>query len=238
KCAAVDPVNPKRILDAVKQHGLHLSAVLTTHHHSDHAGGNAELANQWNLLHNQKLPIYGGDKRVEGLTDTVTHQQKLKIGDNLDILCLATPCHTSGHICYYVTNQANPPDTVVFTGDTLFLGGCGRFFEGTADQMFRALQGNLAKLPGTTKVYCGHEYTVKNLQFGLTVEPNNTAMKQRLDAMQRLRASNTPTVPGTIAEELATNPFMRVTEPAVLAHAKTQDPIEALHVIRREKDHF
>lgn len=103
---------------------------------------------------------------------------------------------------------------------------------------FRALQGNLAKLPGTTKVYCGHEYTVKNLQFGLTVEPNNTAMKQRLDAMQRLRASNTPTVPGTIAEELATNPFMRVTEPAVLAHAKTQDPIEALHVIRREKDHF
>ncbi|THD19328.1 Hydroxyacylglutathione hydrolase cytoplasmic [Fasciola hepatica] len=104
--------------------------------------------------------------------------------------------------------------------------------------MFKALQGTLAKLPGTTKVYCGHEYTVKNLQFGLTVEPNNTAMKQRLDEMQRLRGSNSPTVPGTIAEELATNPFMRVTEPSVLAHCKTQDPVEAMKVIRQEKDRF
>ncbi|VDP34750.1 unnamed protein product [Echinostoma caproni] len=104
--------------------------------------------------------------------------------------------------------------------------------------MYKALQGTLAKLPGETKVYCGHEYTVKNLQFGLTVEPNNATMKQRLDEMQRLRAANTPTVPGTIAEELLTNPFMRVTEASVLAHAKTQDPIEAMRVIRQEKDRF
>ncbi|VDP96119.1 unnamed protein product [Echinostoma caproni] len=129
KCAAVDPVNPKRILDAVKENGVHLSAILTTHHHSDHAGGNAELVHQWSSLHGEKLNVYGGDKRVDAITDAVAHEQKLKIGDNLDILCLSTPCHTSGHVCYYVVDRSNPSDTAVFTGDTLFLGGCGRFFE-------------------------------------------------------------------------------------------------------------
>ncbi|VDP19608.1 unnamed protein product [Schistosoma margrebowiei] len=237
-CAVVDPVEPDKILNAVTQRGLRLESILTTHHHSDHAGGNLDLVTKYRKQGLEGVKVYGGDDRIGGLTDTVSHGHKIKIGSNLNVCCLATPCHTTGHICYLVTEENSTKEGVVFTGDTLFLGGCGRFFEGTAEQMFKALIEVLSKLPKPTKVYCGHEYTVKNLEFGLTVEPKNEALKHRLEAVRRLRASNQASVPGTIGEELATNPFMRVCETDVLAHAKTTDPIKAMKTIREEKDHF
>ncbi|KAK4476017.1 hypothetical protein MN116_001249 [Schistosoma mekongi] len=237
-CAVVDPVEPNKVLSVVKQRGLQLKSVLTTHHHSDHAGGNVDLVAKCKEQGLQALSVYGGDDRIGGLTVTVSHGYKMKIGNNLTVQCLATPCHTTGHICYLVTEEDSTKEGAVFTGDTLFLGGCGRFFEGTAEQMFKALIETLSKLPTATKVYCGHEYTVKNLEFGLTIEPKNEALKHRLEAVKRLRASNQPSVPGTIGEELATNPFMRVSEIDVLTHAKTNDPIKAMKIIREEKDHF
>lgn len=237
-CAAVDPIEPDKILATVKQQGLQLSAILTTHHHEDHASGNESLVKKWKELCGKELVVYGGDERIPAVTKRVSQGDQHKIGDMLLLSCFATPCHTSGHICFHVTEDGTNNPGVVFTGDTLFLGGCGRFFEGNAEQMYKALVGSLAKLHSSTKVYCGHEYTVKNLEFALTVEPKNEALKQRLNAMQKLRAAGQPTVPGTIAEELATNPFMRVEETSVLTHANTHDPVEAMRVIRKEKDSF
>ncbi|CAH8875681.1 unnamed protein product [Trichobilharzia szidati] len=237
-CAAVDPVEADKILQIVKTGGLTLTTILTTHHHYDHAGGNVDLVKKCKEEGFGPLKVYGGDDRIGGLTDTVSHGDKLKIGKKLNVKCLATPCHTTGHICYYITEEDSMQDGAVFTGDTLFLGGCGRFFEGTAEQMYKALINTLSKLPTGTKIYCGHEYTLKNLEFGLTVEPRNEVLQQRLEAVKRMRATNQPTVPGTIGEERATNPFMRVSEPDILAHCKTTDPIKAMKTIREEKDRF
>lgn len=152
EAAIVDPVDPESVIAAVQTEGVKLLKVLTTHHHWDHAGGNEKLVS---LFKDNKLDVFGGDQRIGALTNQVKHGDKLKIG-NLDVLCLHTPCHTSGHICYYV--EAPSGEKAVFTGDTLFLGGCGRFFEGTAEQMYSALVEKLGGLPDETKVFCGHEY--------------------------------------------------------------------------------
>ncbi|KAG5316901.1 GLO2 protein, partial [Acromyrmex heyeri] len=122
--------------------------------------------------------------------------------------------------------------------DTLFTGGCGKFFEGTADQMYKALIEILGSLPEETKVYCGHEYTVNNLKFGLHVEPENVAIQQKLDQVHIQRANNLPTVPSTIKDEKLTNPFMRVHEPSVMKHVQQNDPIQTMSHLRREKDNF
>ncbi|KAJ8431486.1 hypothetical protein Cgig2_032257 [Carnegiea gigantea] len=122
--------------------------------------------------------------------------------------------HTKGHISYYVTGK-DEETAAVFTGDTLFIAGCGKFFEGTAEQMYQSLCVTLGSLPKPTRVYCGHEYTVKNLQFALTVEPENTKIAEKLSLAQNQRTAGLPTIPSTIAEELETNPFMRVDVPEV-----------------------
>lgn len=126
----------------------------------------------------------------------------------------------------------------VFTGDTLFLGGCGRFFEGTADQMYSALVEKLAKLPDETDVYCGHEYSLQNLKFGNHVEPENDVILKKIEWSKVKRDANEPTVPSTIAEEKLINPFMRVHESAVQSFAKSSDPIETMTIIRKIKDSF
>jgi len=241
ECAAVDPVEPDKFLKETKipggkgGDGLKLTTVLTTHHHWDHAGGNEQIVK---LV--PGLTVCGGDERVNALTKKVTHGEKLKIG-SLDVTCLFTPCHTSGHICYYVTDssQSGARSPVVFTGDTLFISGCGRFFEGSAEQMNHALNDVLASLPPDTRVYCGHEYTVTNLKFAHQVEPQNTAVVNKLHWAEQQRAKNVPTVPSTIGEELAYNPFMRVAQPSVQQHAKAVgNPVETMRLIRAEKDVF
>jgi len=229
-CFAVDPVEPAKLVSVAAEENLKISGVLTTHHHWDHAGGNVEL-----LKLVPGIEVYGGDDRVGALTKQVGHGNELTLG-SLKIKCLFTPCHTSGHICYYVTGDSGDP--VVFTGDTLFIAGCGRFFEGTAEQMYKALVEVLGTLPHNTRVYCGHEYTVNNLKFALQVEPENQAAKEKLAWAQHKQQSKEPTIPSTIGEEFTFNPFIRVREATVQKHAGSSDVIETMAKIRKEKDNF
>ncbi|XP_014667764.1 PREDICTED: hydroxyacylglutathione hydrolase, mitochondrial-like [Priapulus caudatus] len=232
QAAAIDPVEPDKLLKAVKEEEVNLTSVLTTHHHWDHAGGNDALVRRVDT----KLLVYGGDDRIGALTNKVQHGDKFQVG-NLNVECLFTPCHTSGHICYHVTDQSGEPG-VVFTGDTLFIAGCGKFFEGSPEQMHNALVGILSKLPPETKVFCGHEYTLSNLAFAHHVEPNNQDISNKMDWAQGLRRRDMPTVPSTIGEELLYNPFMRVNVGSVQEHAKQCDPVAVMAHLRSEKDRF
>ncbi|XP_057171513.1 hydroxyacylglutathione hydrolase, mitochondrial isoform X2 [Ursus arctos] len=174
EAAIVDPVQPQKVVETVKKHGVKLTTVLTTHHHWDHAGGNEKLVKL-----EPGLKVCGGDDRIGALTHKVTHLSTLQVG-SLSVKCLSTPCHTSGHICYFVTKPGSSEPPAVFTGDTLFVAGCGKFYEGTADEMYRALIEILGRLPPDTRVYCGHEYTINNLKFARHVEPSNAAVQEKL----------------------------------------------------------
>ncbi|XP_049799639.1 LOW QUALITY PROTEIN: hydroxyacylglutathione hydrolase, mitochondrial [Schistocerca nitens] len=231
QAAVVDPVDPDKVLQAVQQEGVNLTTVLTTHHHWDHAGGNENIAKKV-----AGLQVLGGDERVGALTWKVKHGDELNVG-NLHIRCLATPCHTSGHICYVVGAQGEPAPAV-FTGDTLFIAGCGRFFEGTPQQMYHALVEVLGTLPDDTRVFCGHEYTVANLKFAGHVEPANQDIKRKMEWAQGKRSKQEPTVPSTIGEEKRINPFMRVHESSVQKHAGLSEAIATMGAIRKEKDSF
>jgi len=193
-CAEADPV-----LRAAHAAGVGLVAVLPTHHHWDHVGGNEELLKQ------HKLTVYGyagQGHRIPGCTREVKEGDRISIG-KLSARVIFIPAHTSGHVAYYFEREE-----AVFTGDTLFAGGCGRLFEGSAAQMMQSLS-KLMALPDETKVYFGHEYTEKNLRFALTLEPNNMALQERHAWALEQERQKLPTVPTTIAVEKATNPFFR-----------------------------
>nr|XP_042139265.1 hydroxyacylglutathione hydrolase, mitochondrial [Peromyscus maniculatus bairdii] len=198
----------------------------------DHAGGNEKLVKM-----QPGLKVYGGDDRIGALTHKVTHLSTLQVG-SLTVKCLSTPCHTSGHICYFVSKPGSSEPSAVFTGDTLFVAGCGKFYEGTADEMYKALLEVLGRLPPDTKVYCGHEYTINNLKFARHVEPSNAAIQEKLAWAKEKYAIGEPTVPSTLAEEFTYNPFMRVKEKSVQQHAGESDPVTTMRAIRREKDQF
>ncbi|KAG1676015.1 Hydroxyacylglutathione hydrolase, mitochondrial [Nymphon striatum] len=215
EAAVIDPVEPQKVFSAVEEEKVNLTSVLTTHHHWDHSGGNTELAK----LFKNKLQFYGGDSRIPETSHQLKDKDTFKIG-SLNVECFATPCHTTGHLCYYV-NAENKP-SAVFTGDTLFVGGCGRFFEGTADQMNYALNEVLANLPDETKVYCGHEYTVNNLKYALHVEPENQVIKDKLSWAKAQRDNKETTIPSTIGEEKTYNPFMRVNKESNLPTTTSQ----------------
>uniref|UniRef100_A0A069DYH6 hydroxyacylglutathione hydrolase n=1 Tax=Panstrongylus megistus TaxID=65343 RepID=A0A069DYH6_9HEMI len=229
EAAVVDPVEPASVVKAVTDEGVKLTKVLTTHHHWDHAGGNKKMVKAI------PVPVYGGDDRIEALTDKVSDGYKLKIGQ-LDVECLSTPCHTGGHICYVVSNPGQSP--AVFTGDTLFVAGCGRFFEGTADQMCTALLDKLGTLPDDTQVYCGHEYTTTNLKFAKTLEPNNSDVTEKLNWAEATRNQQKPTVPSTIGEEKKYNPFMRVKNQTLQKKCGCTDAVSTMQYVRRLKDNF
>ncbi|KFM77441.1 Hydroxyacylglutathione hydrolase, mitochondrial, partial [Stegodyphus mimosarum] len=231
KAGIVDPVEPKKVLQAVSEEGVELTTVLTTHHHWDHAGGNAEL-----IKLKSGLEVYGGDANIIGLTRKLSHDDEFHIG-SLVVKSLLTPCHTRGHVCYFVEDSSQGPPAV-FTGDTLFSAGCGKFFEGTAEQMYEALIKILGSLPDNTEVYCGHEYTAKNLLYAAHVEPGNIAIHDRLKWAKTKRAAGEPTVPSTIGNEKTFNPFMRVQEPDVLKHTGQNDPILVMQALRNEKNNF
>lgn len=231
KCAVVDPVEADTILNAVKQEGLELTTILTTHHHWDHAGGNKKLVDALG----PKLVVVG-EERAEAVNKKVVDGEELKIG-SLTVKCLHTPCHTKGHLCFYVTGQSSEAPAV-FTGDTLFTAGCGHFFEGPPAQMYKALCGILASLPPQTNVYPGHEYTVNNLKFASTVEPANPDIAAFLDKSQKLRSRNEPTVPTTIQQERSYNPFMRVDEATVQKFTGQSDPVKAMGALREIKNKF
>ena len=229
KAAVVDPADPKEVVAAAARLGVQVTTVLTTHHHYDHAGGNAELAR---LV--PGLEVIGGEP-VQAMTRQAKDGDIVEVGA-VKVRCLHTPCHTQGHMSY-VASGPTSEHAAVFTGDILFVGGCGRFFEGTPEQMLAASK-IISALPAGTAVYCGHEYTVKNLQFALAVEPKNKAAQDKIMWAQDRRAKGEFTVPSTIGEELAFNPFMRVGEPTVRAFTKTADDTSCMRVLRNKKDSF
>ncbi|KAH0631748.1 hypothetical protein JD844_019514 [Phrynosoma platyrhinos] len=219
---AVDAAVSKRLLEIIKKEDVSLKAILTTHHHWDHARGNEELAQLY-----PGLAVYGGDERVGALTHRVTHNEELKFG-SINVRCLLTPGHTAGDVCYFVWEDDSPDAPAAFTGDTLFVGGCGRILEGTPEQMHKNLTEVLGTLPKETKVFCGHEYTARNLKFALKVEPENEIVKERLSWAKLRDDEDLPTVPSTLAEE----------EDSVQKFTGKTDPIEVFAALCKAKDSF
>ena len=207
--AAIDPSVDEPVLNAVAERGWRISQILNTHWHPDHTGGNAGIRAATGA------PISAPDeaRKVSEVQHVVAEGDRIEVGPwEADVWEI--PCHTAGHVAYYLRELG-----IVFTGDTLFAMGCGRLFEGTAEQMFANLQ-RLATLPDETKVYCGHEYTLANARFAITVEPNNQALAERLRRVEQARAEGRVTLPTTIGEERATNPFMRAGDPQEFARLR------------------
>ncbi len=230
----VDPGDAAPVEAALSSGQLTLAAILLTHHHRDHAGGVADL------LRGRDIPVYGPAKEnIAGVTHRVSEGDTLRLTEPaITLSVLDVPGHTAGHVAY-----VDHEDGWLFCGDTLFAGGCGRLFEGTAEQMTQSL-GKLAALPDATKVYCAHEYTVSNLRFAVAAEPDNTAVAERLKQAQAARERGERTVPSTVGEEKATNPFLRYREPGILQTLRSQaqlgsnDPVDAFAALREWKNNF
>ena len=207
-----------------------LDFILNTHHHYDHVGGNEELKKKYN----SKVLGFENDKnRIPQIDTVLKDNQEFKIG-TLNFTTIFIPGHTRGHVAFYFKKER-----VVFSGDTLFSLGCGRVFEGTYKQMFQSLN-KLKNLPGETKVYCGHEYTFKNLEFCLKFNPNNNFLKKKKDDIKLSLKNKKPTIPSTIADEIKANIFFRVNDPDVkkAINLENSPDIEIFTKLRDLKDNF
>ncbi len=200
-CFVVDPGDAEPVRSLIQQRNLKLTHILATHHHFDHIGGMGELKKAYGC------EIIGPDhQRIAGIDTLVQNGDVLTVGD-MSIRCLATPGHTSTEVCYYVTGKELDA-AVLFTGDTLFVCGCGRLFECDGETMYASLQ-KLAALPDETRIYPGHNYTEENLRFALTLSPENELLKKKLSEVRLNTQQGRPTVPSTIAEEKQHNPFLK-----------------------------
>ncbi len=230
--AVVDPGDARPVLDYLRSERLELVAIINTHHHADHVGGNAEL------LKHYRVPVYGPhDERIREVTHRMGNGDKITLPHfGIGFEVFEIPGHTRSHIAFYGGGM-------VFSGDTLFAVGCGKLFEGTPQQMYDSLS-QLVKLPDDTKVYCGHEYTLSNIRFARAADPDNSALRELETKAIRLREQGQPTLPSSIGQEKATNPFVRCNEPALVKSAseragkKLTSPVAVLAEIRDWKNKF
>lgn len=228
----VDPGEAAPVIAFLKQHQLSLLAILITHHHWDHTNGITEMLREF------PAPVYGpANENIAEMTNPLQENITFHIqGFPEDITVLNIPGHTSGHIAYHVKNA-------LFCGDTLFAAGCGRLFEGTAAQMAASLQ-KMTSLHDDTQIYCAHEYTLNNLRFAQTVEPDNQQIAKRIQRVTEMRNNNLPSLPSTLSEEKATNPFLRCDSAALKAsvekHAgvSLDNEVAVFTALRKWKDTF
>jgi len=228
----VDPGDASPVRQYLRQHKLHPVAIFCTHHHHDHTGGNMTLVQEFSI------PVYGpAIENIPFRTHGLTEGETLVIPElAIEFTIMEVPGHTAGHIVFYGHHA-------LFCGDTLFSCGCGRIFERNAQQMYASLQ-KLASLPDETKIYCAHEYTLANIEFAKTVDPDNLTLLELEKACRQKQASNIATLPSSIAIEKAVNPFLRCDQRSVIAcasqHAGRQlkDPISVFSVLRNWKNNF
>jgi hydroxyacylglutathione hydrolase len=228
----VDPGDAGPVLKHLEAENLQLEAILTTHHHSDHVGGNARLLAKYNV------PVYGPmHEQIPGIRHKLREGDEIEVpGIGLRLGVLEVPGHTAGHIAYHGGG-------LLFCGDTLFSCGCGRLFEGTAAQMHESLS-KLAALPHETLVYCAHEYTLSNLRFARAADPRNRAIDAREAGTKAALERGRPSLPSTMGDERAANPFLRASEPALVESASRYagraltDPVQVFGALRQWKDHF
>jgi hydroxyacylglutathione hydrolase len=229
----IDPGESSKIINFLKEKQLNLKAILVTHHHFDHTGGIKEI------LFHFPVDVFGPfNNGIENIN------KKLKDGDKVSIIgiefeIIEIPGHTLDHIAFYSENNGSP---ILFCGDTLFAGGCGRVFEGTSDQMYESLK-KLKILPDNTSVYCGHEYTLSNLKFAKEAEPFNQNTLSRYNEVLELREKGFPSIPSSLSTELKTNPFLRsdveeVQENISIKFKTTKEPKEIFKALRSWKDNF
>ncbi|CAG8554616.1 10228_t:CDS:2 [Paraglomus occultum] len=231
EAAAVDPAEPHKVLQVLARTGAKLTSILTTHHHHRHAFGNIEL-----VCTKPHLAVYGADARIPELNYVCKHNEEFTVG-TLKVRSLHTPCHTRGHVCYYVrdgTEMNQDRDKAVFTGDTLLVGGCGKFVDGKAQDVYHVLYNILGRLPKDTRIYCGHEYTLENLEFASSVDPDNPYLLRKLEYVSQHPSA----ISSTIGEELEYNPFLRVSDPAIQRATNKTDPFDVLEELRNLNDHY
>ncbi len=232
--AVVDPAEATPVLQRLKDLGAKMVAIFNTHHHHDHVGGNAEL-----LHHFPEAVVYGGaeDKgRIPGQQVFLQEGDRVSFGDRTAQVFFV-PGHTRAHIAYHFSPANLNEMHDLFCGDTLFAGGCGRLFEGTPAQMVNSLS-KLRQLPDNTHVWCAHEYTLKNLQFALTVDRHNTDLQNRLVQVQAARQRSESTIPSLLGVEKLTNPFLRWDHPDLQKAVKADNAIQTFSRLRGMKDHF
>lgn len=230
----VDPGDAAPVQRVLQDNGLQLAAILVTHHHADHTGGVDTLR------HETGARVFGPASEQIPRPFEPLHE-----GDNINAMGLRfqvvdVPGHTSGHIAYYTPDMNGKP--LLFCGDTLFSGGCGRLFEGSPAQMLASLD-KLAALPGNTVTCCTHEYTLSNLRFAVAVDPDNLALATYQTHCKKLREKQQPTLPTSIAQELLINPFLRTRQPALISSAQhfdaaAHDDVSVFAAIRQWKNQF
>lgn len=232
--AVVDPAEAAPVLAELVRHNVQLVAIFNTHHHGDHVGGNKELIAAF-----PDLRVYGGAEdrgRIPGQQVYLVDRDRVEFGDRSGEVFFV-PGHTRAHIAYYFPPVESNIPGELFCGDTIFAGGCGRLFEGTPAQMVGSMT-KLRQLPDDTRIWCAHEYTLSNLKFAVTVDPDNQELQQRLVDVTAARDRLIPTVPTTLGVEKRTNPFLRWDNTALQASVASHDPIETFARIRGRKDQF
>jgi hydroxyacylglutathione hydrolase len=232
--AVVDPAEAEPVLAELSRHDVRLVAIFNTHHHGDHVGGNKGLIAAF-----PDVRVYGGAEdrgRIPGQQVYLGDGDRVEFGDRIGEVFFI-PGHTRAHIAYYFPPVESNVAGELFCGDTIFAGGCGRLFEGTPAQMVGSMT-KLRQLPDNTRIWCAHEYTLSNLKFAVTIDPENQELQQRLVDVTAARNQLIPTVPTSLDVEKRTNPFLRWDVAALQASVASHDPIETFARIRGRKDQF